>query len=515
VGEGVVSAGKTIEEGVVSVGKTIEEGVVAGVKAIGGLINDEAMNIADGDYDDSMKRLDAEIKNVKDAGLDATPYEAQAKNIRDAHAEALKQPDITSRYHAVSACSTRAKTAADQAVVDVANLKKSAVEGVTAAISDMRDAAKAQIDKIAKQNSKKAELDKKLAALDQSIEKAGKLTDRADRAKTLKEINKTAQALFDAAVGVTNDKSTVEATYGKALKDRYGFDITNPANMPNTHLDQVYKMFDRVPAADVVQSQMKTLNYEPLSQVDDGKGGLKLVPNTGAAYGGASIDMGDYGNEDWPYTDPKDPTGKTPMPANGFSISTLHELGHSVDDRFKIMDSNQSKSTAGGWRQESLQSTAKGFVDQFKAGDAKNLSKPLDDGVLSKAVTDALGGSVNRPDGMSDPDWKVLKTLLDLCVSRRSDKHPWPWGSGNTHDINGQTYHEAYPGEWWSYETAVRAQALTVRDYQWRAPGEWFAELYAFSFYNEKPPPSGVDGALRDYMYGGSAAGDSAPTKGS
>jgi hypothetical protein len=201
------------------------------------------------------------------------------------------------------------------------------------------------------------------------------------------------------------------------------------------------------------------------------------------------------------------------MAANGFSISTLHELGHSVDDRFKIMDSNQGKSGGGGWRQESLQSTAKVFVDQFKAGDAKNLSKPLDDGVLSKAVADALGGSVSRPDGMSDPDWGVLKPLLDLCVSRRNTA--WPWGSANAHDINGRTYHEAYSGKWWSYETAVRAKALTVRDYQWRAPGEWFAELYAFSFYNEKPPPGGVDAALSAYMYGGSAAGDSAPKPGS
>ncbi len=463
----------------------------------------------------SMKRLDAEIKNVKDAGLDATPYEAQAKNIRDAHAEALKQPDITSRYHAVSACGTRAKTAADQAVVDVANLKKSAVEGVTAAIADMRDAAKAQIDKVLKENPKKDELDKKLAALDQSIEAAGKLTDRAERAKQLKEINKTAQALFDEAVGVTNDKSTVEATYGKALKDRYGFDITNPDNMPNTHLDQVYKMFDRVPEADVVQSQMKTLNYQQFKLVDDGMGGKKKVTNTGASYGGARINMGDYGDKTWPYLDPKDPTGNTPMPANGFSISTLHELGHSVDDRFKIMDSNQGKSGAGGWHPESLQSTAKAFVNQFKAGDAKKLSTPLDDGVLSKAVTDALGGSANRPDGMSDPDWALLKPVLDICVSRLSGAKPWPWGSGNTHDINGRTYHEAYGGQWWSYETAVRAQALTVRDYQWRAPGEWFAELYAFSFYNEKPPPGGVDAALCAYMYGGSSAAEGAPKTGS
>jgi hypothetical protein len=513
VGEGIVAGAKAVGEGVVSVGKTIGEGVVAGVNAVGGLINEEAMKIADGDYDESMKRLDTEITNVKDAGLDATPYEAQAKNIRGAHAEALKQPDIISRYNAVSACSARAKTAADQAMVDVANLKKSAVEGVTAAVSDLRDGAKAQIGKIPKQNPKKAELDKRLAQLDKSIEEAGKLTDRVERAKKLKEINKTAQGLFDQAVGITKDKSTVEAVYGKALKERYGFEITNPAKMPNTHLDQVYKMFDLVPEADVVQSQMKTLNYEPLVQVDDGKGGKKWKKNTGASYGGASINMGDYGKEDWPYVDPKDPTGKTPMKANGFSISTLHELGHSVDDRFKIMDSNQSKSGAGGWRQESLQSTATAFIDQFKAGDAKSLSKPLDDGALSTAVSDAFGGKVNRPGGISDPDWKVLKALLDLCRTRGNPDTNWPWSS--PHDINGRTYHEAYDGTWWSYETAVRAKALTVRDYQWRAPGEWFAELYAFSFYNQKPPPGGIDSALTAYMFSGSAAGESAPTKGS
>ena len=232
----------------------------------------------------------------------------------------------------VSACSARAKTAADQALVDVANLKKSAVEGVTAAISGMRDAAKSQIDKIAKENPKKDELDKKLAALDKSIEEAGKLYRSFRSGQKLKEINKTAQALFDEAVSVTNDKSTVEATYGKALKDRYGFDITNPANMPNTHLDQVYKMFDRVPEADVVQSQMRTLNYQPLSQVDDGKGGKKQVKNTGASYRGARINMGENCNEDWPYDHPNDPTGNTPKAENGFSISTLHELGHSVDE---------------------------------------------------------------------------------------------------------------------------------------------------------------------------------------
>jgi hypothetical protein len=38
-------------------------------------------------------------------------------------------------------------------------------------------------------------------------------------------------------------------------------------------------------------------------------------------------------------------------------------------------------------------------------------------------------------------------------------------------------YHEAYPRRWVSYLAAARSKGLT--GYQFRAPGEWFAELYA------------------------------------
>jgi hypothetical protein len=38
-------------------------------------------------------------------------------------------------------------------------------------------------------------------------------------------------------------------------------------------------------------------------------------------------------------------------------------------------------------------------------------------------------------------------------------------------------YHEAYPREWVSYLLAARKKGLT--GYQFRAPAEWFAELYA------------------------------------
>ena len=455
--------------------------------------------VEDGEFGAAMKRLDTATKSVKDAGLDAGAYMAQAKNIRDAYADAQKQSG-TDKTNALQTCTDRAKAAADLAVVDVEKLKKSAVEGVTDAIKAMRDEASAQIQNIDEKNRKKAGMVKELATLDKTILDAGKLTDRAQRAKTLKTIDAAAQALFDKAAKITGDTEKIQETYAKALEKKYGIAIKNPEGMKNTHLEQVYKLFDSVPQGDVAQSMLKQLAYEPTMLNEKGE----EVKNTGASYGSASINMGDYGTEDWEYVDPKDPKGKKKVQANGFNISTLHELGHSVDDRFKIMDNNEAKSGSGGWKNETLDSTAAAFVGQFKSGDLKKLSKPIDDNDLSTAIKGALGGASARPAGMTDPDWAILESTLKICLSRRSDK--WPWGTGSNHDIGGRSYHEAYANFWVSFDTGMRSKPLTVRDYQWRAPGEWFAELYAFSFYKKQKPPSGVDAALAAYMFGGAQA---------
>jgi hypothetical protein len=488
IGSGLKKAGEAIIEGAKAVGTIVEQGVKTVAHEVAALGSD--------DYETAMRRLDAQIQAVKSAGLDATPYEAQAKSIRDDHDAALKLPDQAPRADAIAACGKRADTAADEAEADVKRLKTSAVEGVTGAVKDMRDGAQAQIDKLAKTNDKKPGLEKRLDALNKLIDAIGKMTDRAAAAKTLKEVNTAAQKLLDDAVAATGDTSTIQAIYGKALQDRYGFTISNPANMPNTHLDQVYKMFDKVPEADVVQNKMQTLTYQPLTD--------KGTKNTGAAYGGATIFMGDYGAETWAYKDPK--TGK-PAPANGFSISTLHELGHSVDDRFKIMDTNQGKPGGGGWQPESVDSVAKIFVGEFKANAGRACT--FDEGKITAAVKAALGsGNVQRPAGITDPDWALLAPLLQTCLSRRNDK--WPWGHPVT--VGGRNYHEAYANQWWSYDAGIRASAPEVRDYQYRAPGEWFAELYAYSFFNETEFASGVDPAITAYLYGGKSASQPAST---
>ena len=42
---------------------------------------------------------------------------------------------------------------------------------------------------------------------------------------------------------------------------------------------------------------------------------------------------------------------------------------------------------------------------------------------------------------------------------------------------DGTLYQEAYAGRWVSYKVEARKKGIS--GYQFRAPGEWFAELYA------------------------------------
>jgi hypothetical protein len=82
-----------------------------------------------------------------------------------------------------------------------------------------------------------------------------------------------------------------------------------------------------------------------------------------------------------------------------------------------------------------------------------------------------------------------------------------PW---NTLDLSKEAKINGYDASQQSYEAGEKWVRYTnraasfVTNYQWRAPGEWFAELYAISWYSKAEPPSGVPGAVRAYCYGGS-----------
>ena len=75
-----------------------------------------------------------------------------------------------------------------------------------------------------------------------------------------------------------------------------------------------------------------------------------------------------------------------------------------------------------------------------------------------------------------------------MCLAGRG-KHKWNSTRSelgpNANHFNGRTFHKSYgrkqgDDQWVSYLVSAKDEGLS--HYQWRAPGEWFAELYAHYF---------------------------------
>ena len=149
-----------------------------------------------------------------------------------------------------------------------------------------------------------------------------------------------AHALADAADGVMKGQKgppTEEQKskiYQAALEAGYNLKIKNDGNMKNTHLDQVFDMLGTVPPKDAMQGRLKQLKFD--KKVDGGE----YDESTN------SIAMGDLdgGAEEYQM-------GGKVVKANSFNITTLHEIGHSVDTRHRIMKSHMSKPGCGGWEE--------------------------------------------------------------------------------------------------------------------------------------------------------------------
>ena len=111
-----------------------------------------------------------------------------------------------------------------------------------------------------------------------------------------------------------------------------------------------------------------------------------------------------------------------------------------------------------------------------------------------------------------DETIKGAKDAALKCLSAceaRADLHDYvaaskPWSKDLSSVKIGEqpASHQAYASDakWWRY---TNRNATTVSNYQWRSPGEWFAELYAITWFSKKEPPNGVGKEVRRYLYGG------------
>jgi len=164
------------------------------------------------------------------------------------------------------------------------------------------------------------------------------------------------------------------------------------------------------------------------------------------------------------------PANEDPVPF--FSWNTLHEVGHAVDDTHNFMDGKVDNASFGGWRHHNTnpQDVAVAVADEFDYDSAY---------VAQRIGRNANPAVPDAPDGVTMEEWESRRIRVEGWLAQATVGNK-PWDSMSKAQrlaINGRVYHESYNFRWYSYLLSARSKGIT--GYQFRAPAEWFSELYA------------------------------------
>jgi len=159
-----------------------------------------------------------------------------------------------------------------------------------------------------------------------------------------------------------------------------------------------------------------------------------------------------------------------------FDWATLHEVGHAVDDKNKFMEKNMAGTAFGGWKAHGSN------VTEVADAAAKKFKYDLDyiTGRLKWEEPDEAA----KPADRSQADWDKSKQDFDTwCDIVMSLRLWWEGEATKKVALGGRVYQLAYGDKkkktvnYVSYNLEARSRG--IHGYQFRAPGEWFAELYA------------------------------------
>jgi len=294
------------------------------------------------------------------------------------------------------------------------------------------------------------------------------------------------------------DRGDMKEIVEKIFKERFGVEVAMRArgDSPTEEymaMRRVYEMMALVPEAhatnnpslkhvernggpeEVSYYQAQGTTFFGLINVDTKKVVLNCQrpTNTGTTLqAGLKINRR-TGQFDPPVEENCKPRDGVSMNQSYFDWTTLHEIAHAIDDRKSFMASRGDKAEYGGWivygSDVAPIAHAAAAHFNFNTPEAIKYIKALMQGAASSRPTEKPPAPAGRS------DWDAVRQKVEGWVdSVRVGNKPW---NGLPQDLNGRIYHEAYGNSWVSYLKASRSQG--IKGYQFRAPGEWFSELYA------------------------------------
>ena len=150
-----------------------------------------------------------------------------------------------------------------------------------------------------------------------------------------------------------------------------------------------------------------------------------------------------------------------------FDFNMLHELAHAIDDARNYMGQKGKEPAYGGWIEigGKVEPIVEAVIKETGFGKTPEERQYVQDSILRNpaAPLAAFAGD---------------KARFDKFVAAAQTDNVWDSQALTDQATLGtRVYHEGYPSTWFSYLADARKRGIT--SYQFRAPGEWFSELYA------------------------------------